>query len=117
MRSVKNAGTNTSQAPAQSVPREAGWGFTLVKLLVVIGVIPILAVLLLPALSAGRAKARGIGCRNNLRQVQLASAMYAHDNRGLLLPNIQSTDQCPRRPGPDVAYPKNAILLLAVING
>ena len=59
--------------------------FTLIELLVVIAIIAILAALLLPALSAAKQKAQRIGCLNNLRQLSLASKMYADDNHGLLV--------------------------------
>src|SRR5438094_7756836 len=62
--------------------------FTLIELLVVIAVIAILASLLLPVLVRTRAKAQGIFCLSNTRQLNLAWLLYADDHNGRLAYNL-----------------------------
>ena len=62
-------------------PRPAARAFTLVELLVVIGIIALLISILLPSLSKSREQARRAACLSNLRQVHQALVLYANDNR------------------------------------
>jgi prepilin-type N-terminal cleavage/methylation domain-containing protein/prepilin-type processing-associated H-X9-DG protein len=63
-------------------PRRQHGAFTLVELLVVIGIIALLIAVLLPALSMARESSYRAKCLSNLHQIGLAMVMYTNDNRG-----------------------------------
>jgi len=61
-------------------------GFTLVELLVVIGIIAVLIAILLPRLSAARGSGRTVKCLSNLRQIGIAAVTYTSQNKNYILP-------------------------------
>jgi prepilin-type N-terminal cleavage/methylation domain-containing protein len=90
-------------------------GFTLVELLVVIGIVGLLAARLLPALGRANSKAKTIQCASNQKQWGLATTMYLDDNRdgavlcrhhdlhtGVLVPEARALPCPASRCGPPV---------------
>ena len=66
----------------QRRPLKTG-AFTLVEILVVVGIIAVLVALILPVFAKARAAARQAACISQLRQIGLAMRIYVDDNGGL----------------------------------
>jgi prepilin-type N-terminal cleavage/methylation domain-containing protein/prepilin-type processing-associated H-X9-DG protein len=71
-----------TDSPLRRSPRKSG--FTLVELLVVIGIISVLLSILMPAMHMAWDAARTVQCASNLRQIGLGISMYVNDNKGYL---------------------------------
>jgi prepilin-type N-terminal cleavage/methylation domain-containing protein len=67
-------------------------GFSLVELIVVIGIIAVLIAILLPAMQRARVYARYIACQSNMRQIGQAMMIYSNENKGWLFPTDHGLD-------------------------
>jgi len=80
-------------------------GFTLVELLVVIGIIALLISVLLPALNKARKASKAVACSSNMRQIGLVISMYMAESKGFfpLQSNSSIDDPTTATPPPTVS--------------
>src|ERR1700693_563908 len=79
--------------------------FTLVELLVVIGIIALLVSILLPALTKARRAANTIVCSSNLRQILMAMQSYVSQNNGYIPGGPNTTGAFLFDPTPAFSFP------------
>jgi len=81
---LETGGCNEGVRIKRCCDRRAASGFTLVEVLVVIGIAAVLAALLLPAFGKARNRADSVVALSNLRQIMVGLRLYANDNNGYL---------------------------------
>ena len=101
---VVSVAVSVSASP-KTAPARRRRGFTLVELLVVIGIISVLIGILLPALSGARASARAVSSLSNMRQLGIALQAYRNENKGFYPRHSSPGSQVPRTRWADDIYP------------
>jgi len=104
----------TSQSVGSKLNRAPRPAFTLVELLVVIGIIALLIAILLPSLSKAREQAKRVACGSQVRQFCQALIMFANEHKGKLMDvgnaDHQSDTECdPPNPYPTTVAQEKAI--------
>lgn len=97
---------NPSQPQSFACTPRKAVGFTLVELLVVIGIIAMLIAILMPALSKAREQAKTVQCLSQLRQIGITANSYVAENKGVLFPCYYSQNNVP----PGITPPTTASL-------
>jgi prepilin-type N-terminal cleavage/methylation domain-containing protein/prepilin-type processing-associated H-X9-DG protein len=96
--------TPPSRTACRRLDHRGRAGFTLVELLVVIGIIAVLVSILLPSLNNARRSARDVQCASNMRELANSMVMYAGENKGKYPPNINDLPGTPPPGNPDYVY-------------